>query len=100
MSDVCSACRPTGLEGECAPLGLNNLQYALGSRTISGAQCGGGDVLHLVPLLERMLEDGELDATPVLTAERPLARAAELYPLIADPAHLTGVLVMADAERA
>lgn len=90
---------PTGLESEVARVSLNNLQYALGSRTITGAQCGGGDVLHLVPLLERMLEEGALDAAAVLTAERPLARAAELYPLMADPAHLTGVLVMAGANR-
>lgn len=85
---------PTGLESEVARVSLNNLQYSLGSRTITGAQCGGGDVLSLVPRLERMLEDGILDARSILTAERSLEDAAEVYDLLALPAHLTGVLMM------
>ncbi len=85
---------PTGLESEVARVSLNNLQYALGSRTITGSQCGGGDVLRTVPRLEALLEAGDLRAAPILTAERPLERAAELYDLIADPVHLTGVVTM------
>ncbi len=85
---------PTGLESETAVVRLPNLQYALGSRQIRGAQCGGGDVLRLVPELERLLAEGALDATPIVTAVYPLDRAAEAYPAMADPAQLTGVIRM------
>ena len=86
---------PTGLESETAVVTLNNLQLSLGSRTVVGAQCGGGDVLRLVPELERALASGALDGRRILTASRPLAAAAASYPAMADPAQFTGVITMA-----
>lgn len=88
---------PTGLESETAVVALNNLQLSLGSRTVVGAQCGGGDVLRLVPELERRLAAGALDPSRILTAVRPLAEAAASYPAMADPAQLTGVITMASS---
>jgi Zn-dependent alcohol dehydrogenase len=85
---------PTGLESETAVVRLNNLQLSLGSRTVIGAQCGGGDVLRLVPELERALASGALDGTRILTAVRPLEAAAETYAAMVDPAQFTGVITM------
>ena len=89
---------PTGLQSETAVVRLNNLQLSLGSRSVMGAQCGGGDVLRLVPELERRLADGSLDPARILTAARPLADAAASYPAMADPAQLTGIITMAASD--
>ncbi|WPO85162.1 zinc-binding dehydrogenase [Herbiconiux sp. KACC 21604] len=89
---------PTGLESETAVVCLDNLQYSLGSRTIRGAQCGGGDVLRIVPEYERLLASGALRADLVITSEHTLADAAEAYELLSDPRSLTAIILLADAD--
>ncbi|WP_368499156.1 zinc-binding dehydrogenase [Herbiconiux sp. A18JL235] len=85
---------PTGLESETAVVCLDNLQYSLGSRTIRGAQCGGGDVLRMVPEYERMLAGGELPAELVITSEHALDEAPAAYELLRDPRSLTAIIVL------
>ncbi|GAA2244099.1 zinc-binding dehydrogenase [Herbiconiux moechotypicola] len=83
---------PTGLESERAVVSLDNLQYSLGSRTIVGAQCGGGDVRSSVPRLERLVARGRLSARALITGRYGLADAARAYAALDDPHQLTGVL--------
>ena len=94
MSRLGGTVVPTGLESEHAVVRLPNLDYALGSRTIVGSQCGGGDVLRLIPEFERMLARGDLDAASIITASYALDDAASVYDAIADPTHLTGIIRM------
>lgn len=90
---------PTGLESEIAEVRLDNLQLSLGSRRVIGSQCGGGDVLRMVPDFERMLADGSLSADPVITARFALDDAAEAYEHLTDPERFTSVIVMPSAAR-
>jgi S-(hydroxymethyl)glutathione dehydrogenase/alcohol dehydrogenase len=83
---------PTGLESETAEVALNNLQYALGSRRIQGAQCGGGDVRRLVPRFEALLASGVLRPELVITTSYGLDDAPAAYPAMADPTQLTGII--------
>ena len=99
MSRLGGTVVPTGLESEHAVVRLSNLEYALGSRTIVGSQCGGGDVLRLIPEYEGMLARGDLDAASIITARYPLEGAAAVYDAIADPHHLTGIIVMPSSRR-
>jgi S-(hydroxymethyl)glutathione dehydrogenase/alcohol dehydrogenase len=86
---------PTGLESETAVVQLGNLQYSLGSRTIVGSQCGGGDVRRSVPRLEAMLAQGRLTAHPIITARYDLddpTTAHRAYEALDDQTQLTGVI--------
>lgn len=85
---------PTGLEAEDATVTLPMLEIALASKRVEGSQCGGGDVLRIVPAYEALLERGELDATDVITEIVPLEAAQHVHAALGDERTITIVLTM------
>ena len=83
----------TGVERLGATVSFSQFELALQGRRVMSCQNGNVRMRRDLPLLVGMLEDGRLDAEPIITSRYGLDDINEALAASADKRDLTGVIV-------
>jgi S-(hydroxymethyl)glutathione dehydrogenase/alcohol dehydrogenase len=84
---------PTSMEALDSTVTLPALDFALAAKTIRGSQTGGSHILRDVPRFARMLEDGLVDAAPIVSRTFALDEINEAFSAAKAREVLTGVVL-------
>ena len=85
---------PTGMPGDrTARVAVSQFELAIGSKRVQGAQTGGGDLLGMVPRYVRYLDEGLIDARPVLSGTYSFDHVDEAVRGARERTNFTGVLL-------
>jgi S-(hydroxymethyl)glutathione dehydrogenase / alcohol dehydrogenase len=83
----------TGVSSQSASITLPQTEVAIRGKKLVSCQMGQTHVMRDVPRYVEMLEDGRLDATPIITGVFPLAQINDCNEIAAARNALTGVIV-------
>ena len=83
----------TGVSSQSSSVTLPQTEVAIRGKRLVSCQMGQTHVMRDVPRYVEMLEDGRLDAGPIITGIHPLAEINEANEIAAGRNALTGVIV-------
>jgi S-(hydroxymethyl)glutathione dehydrogenase / alcohol dehydrogenase len=83
----------TGVSSQSSSVTLPQTEVAIRGKRLVSCQMGQTHVMRDVPRYIEMLEDGRLDAGPIVTGIHPLAEINEANEIAAGRNALTGVIV-------
>jgi S-(hydroxymethyl)glutathione dehydrogenase / alcohol dehydrogenase len=83
----------TGVSSQSASITLPQTEVAIRGKKLVSCQMGQTHVMRDVPRYIEMLEDGRLDAEPIITGIYPLEQINEINEIAAGRNALTGVIV-------
>ena len=84
---------PTGMEQLDATVTLPAIEFSVGSRRIHGCQYGGARIRRDIPRFVRMLEQGLVDAGPIVGRRFTLDEVNDAFRAAENREVLTGVVV-------
>jgi S-(hydroxymethyl)glutathione dehydrogenase / alcohol dehydrogenase len=84
---------PTSMEALDSTVTLPALEFALAAKEIRGSQTGGSHILRDVPKFVRLLEQGRIDAAPIVSRTWRLEEINEAFTAAQERTLLTGVIV-------
>ena len=83
----------TGVSSQASTITLPQTEVAIRGKKLVSCQMGQTHVMRDVPRYIEMLEDGRLDADPIITGIYPLEQINEINEIAAGRNALTGVIV-------
>jgi Zn-dependent alcohol dehydrogenase len=85
---------PTGMPGDrTAGVTVSQFELAIGSKRVQGTQTGSGDLLRMVPKYVQYLNDGLIDARPILSGTYTFDQVDDAVRGARERTNFTGVLL-------